>query len=85
MDLHSDEGVDESLLSFSSGLPFEGWQGRSLSPSQCSKVTDIVAACKSPGKIDLLTRFATSTDGLVDDEVRFLVCMVRVPFDCAEC
>lgn len=51
------------------GRSFERWHG------QHTKVMEILACCQGQGKHDQLARLATSTSGLVDDEVRRLACM----------
>lgn len=42
---------------------------------QRTKVIEILACCQGPRKHDQLAQLATSTNGLVDDEVRRRACM----------
>lgn len=42
---------------------------------QRTKVIEILACCQGPLDHDQLARLATSTNGLVNDEVRRLACM----------
>lgn len=64
-------GNKDSALPLS---PYEGWKGKTLSPVEFAKVTDILAACNLSEKTPLLTTLATSEAGLVDDEVRRVAC-----------
>lgn len=64
-------GNKDSALPLS---PYEGWKGKTLSPVEFAKVTDILAACNFSEKTHLLTTLATSEAGLVDDEVRRVAC-----------
>ena len=45
---------------------------------QRAKVVEILACCQGQRKHDQLARLATSTGGLVDDEVRRLACMFGI-------
>ena len=73
--------VDSSKLDLrnkhtsSTDRPYDGWRGKRLSPAACNKVSHIVDACREGCKGDHLGTLATSTDGLVDDEVRRIACM----------
>jgi hypothetical protein len=59
----------------SPGRLLEGRSGRSLDPLQRAKVIEILSCCHDRGKNVELALLATSTSGLVDDEVRRLACM----------
>ncbi|MCJ1347376.1 hypothetical protein MMC31_005600 [Peltigera leucophlebia] len=71
-------GDSASVLPLS---PYEGWKGKTLSPVEFAKVTDILAACNFSEKTHLLTTLATSEAGLVDDEVRRLAWPLLLGFD----
>lgn len=58
-----------------SGRELEGWHLPSLTPAQRTKVMKILACCHGREKKDQLALLATSTGGLIDDEVRRLACM----------
>lgn len=64
-------GDSASVLPLS---PYKGWKGKTLSPVELAKVTDILAACNFSDKTHLMTTLATSEAGLVDDEVRRVAC-----------
>lgn len=51
------------------------WPSRELPLAERSKVKQILAACKEPCDVDLLVSLASTTGGLVDDEVRRVACM----------
>ena len=56
------------------GVPYQNWQGKPLlSRADCTKVLCIRDACKA-GNRHLISLLATSSDGLIDDEVRREAC-----------
>ena len=57
------------------GRPYDKWGGNLLTPTECTKVNDILAACQDPTDLQVLTMLATSVGGFVDDEVRQVACM----------
>ena len=59
----------------SAGCALDGWQRRSWTSAQRTKVKEILACCHDREKNNHLTQLATSARGLVDDEVRRLACM----------
>ena len=58
----------------SSRLPSKHWKGKDLSQAEESKVIQILAACEDPRDHGSLITLATSTHGLVDDELRREAC-----------
>lgn len=55
---------------------FQIWQGRELSSIECGKVKQILAACEDSGDLETLIALASSTNGLINDEVRKTACML---------
>lgn len=54
--------------------PYNEWKGKPLARVECKKVDEILAVCEEPVDSDALARLATSTGGLLDDEVRQTAC-----------
>lgn len=68
-------GADDGFPAAWRGKPFAQWQGRLLTREECRKVANILVACGDARDVRLLFTYATSPHGLVDDEVRRIVCM----------
>ena len=72
--------VDTSKLNLrnehtsSTDRPYDGWGGKRLSSAACGKISHSLHACREGCEGDHLGTLATSTDGLVDDEVRRIAC-----------
>lgn len=62
----------------STGRPLERRHEGSETPAQGDKIEKILACCHGTGKNDQLALLATSTSGLLDDEVRRLACMSEI-------
>lgn len=58
----------------------KNWQGRELSSTECGKVKQILAACEESGDLETLIALASSTNGLINDEVRKTACMLLGEF-----
>ncbi len=56
------------------------WRGRELSSTESDKVKQILAACNESGDLEHLVTLASTTNGLVDDEVRMTACMLMAVF-----
>ena len=69
-------GADDEPPATWRGKPYGHWRGKLLTRQECSKVADIVTACKDARDVRLLATYATSPHGLVDDEVRRMACML---------
>ena len=68
----SDAAADHDAQS--SGQPFSNsWRDEPLTPTESSKVTEILRACKN-GDREQLTALATSSGGLIEDHVRRIAC-----------
>ena len=66
------EGLDSSTSPL--GIP-KDFQDRDHGDTEQSHEVDcILAACEDPHDLDLLIRLATSTGGLINDEVRKVAC-----------
>lgn len=55
---------------------YRDWRGRELTSTECGKIKQILAACKESGDLDPLVVLASTTNGLIDDEVRKTACML---------
>ncbi len=68
-------------LGGSQNQPSGDWRGRELSSTECGKVKQILAACNESGDLEPLIALASTTNGLIDDEVRKKACMLsgRLP------
>lgn len=67
-----DAAADHDALS--SGQPVSNsWRDEPLTSAESSKVTDILQACKN-GDREQLAALATSSGGLIEDQVRRIAC-----------
>jgi len=53
---------------------YEEWKGEPSTQEDCTKVDRVLAACKATPDWNSIVALATSTGGLVNDEVRRVAC-----------
>ena len=78
MDMQNEDKCELSEAFDSSTSPLDiskNFQDRDRGDTELShEVDSILAACEDPHDLDLLIRLATSTGGLINDEVRRVAC-----------